>query len=412
MKSNIKINKQRLIDSIEEMAKIGKTPKGGVNRQALTDLDKISRDLFVNWCKKENLQITIDKMGNIFARRSGKNNKLPPIMSGSHLDTQPTGGKYDGALGVLSALEVIRSLNDINYITEAPLEIVMWTNEEGCRFPPSMTGSAVFSGQYSLNKALAIKDPEGNTLGKELTRIKYNGKTTCKPRKIGAFIETHIEQGPILEMEKKTIGVVSGAQAQRWYEVNIKGMEAHAGPTPMNRRKDALVGASKIVLLVNEIGNKFQPGGCATAGVLNIKSPSRNVIPGECFLTIDFRHPSDFKLKKMDEKLRIEIKNISKNYNLKINIKQILKLSAVSFDKKIRKTIKSVSTNLNFPHKEIISGAGHDAVNINKIAPTGMIFIPCVDGISHNEIEKALEKDIFSGAQVLLHSMIALAEDL
>ena len=410
MKSNIKINKKRLINSIEEMAKIGKTAKGGVNRQALTDLDKIGRDLFIKWCKKENLAISIDKMGNIFAKRDGKNNKLPSIMSGSHLDTQPTGGKYDGALGVLCALEVIRSLNDINYITESPLEIVVWTNEEGCRFPPSMTGSAVFSGQLSLKKALDVKDLDGNTFGKELNRINYNGKTNCKPRKIGAFLETHIEQGPILEMEKKVIGVVVGAQAQRWYEVNIIGMEAHAGPTPMNKRKDALVGASKIVLMVNSIGCRFQPGGCATAGVLNIKSPSRNVIPGECFLTIDFRHPSDTKLKEMDNELRNEIKNISKNYNLKISIKQIMKLPSISFDSKIRKVIKQVSTNLNFQHKEIISGAGHDAVNINKIAPSGMIFIPCVDGISHNEIEKALEKDIYAGAEVLLHSMIELAD--
>ncbi len=410
MKSNIKINKKRLINSIEEMAKIGKTAKGGVNRQALTDLDKIGRDLFIKWCKKENLAISIDKMGNIFAKRDGKNNKLPSIMSGSHLDTQPTGGKYDGALGVLCALEVIRSLNDINYITESPLEIVLWTNEEGCRFPPAMTGSAVFSGQLSLKKALDVKDLDGNTFGKELNRINYNGKTNCKPRKIGAFLETHIEQGPILEMEKKVIGVVVGAQAQRWYEVNIIGMEAHAGPTPMNKRKDALVGASKIVLMVNSIGCRFQPGGCATAGVLNIKSPSRNVIPGECFLTIDFRHPSDTKLKEMDNELRNEIKNISKNYNLKISIKQIMKLPSISFDSKIRKVIKQVSTNLNFQHKEIISGAGHDAVNINKIAPSGMIFIPCVDGISHNEIEKALEKDIYAGAEVLLHSMIELAD--
>ena len=211
-------------------------------------------------------------------------------------------------------------------------------------------------------------------------------------------------------MEKKVIGVVVGAQAQRWYEVNIIGMEAHAGPTPMNKRKDALVGASKIVLMVNSIGCRFQPGGCATAGVLNIKSPSRNVIPGECFLTIDFRHPSDTKLKEMDNELRNEIKNISKNYNLKISIKQIMKLPSISFDSKIRKVIKQVSTNLNFQHKEIISGAGHDAVNINKIAPSGMIFIPCVDGISHNEIEKALEKDIYAGAEVLLHSMIELAD--
>ena len=410
MKSNIKINSKRLLKSIGEMAKIGETAKGGVNRQALTDLDKKSRDLFVKWCKNEDLKITIDKMGNIFARKKGKNNSLPPIMSGSHLDTQPTGGKYDGALGVLSALEVIRSLNDLKYITEAPLEIVVWTNEEGCRFPPAMTGSAVFSGNYKLNNALSIKDLDGKTLGTELNRIKYNGKANCNPRPIGAFIETHIEQGPILEIKKKSIGVVSGSQAQKWYEVNVVGMEAHAGPTPMNKRKDALVGAAELVLLVNSIGNTFQPGGCATCGVLNIKSPSRNVIPGECFITIDFRHPNDRTLQNMDKELRLEIKRIAKHYNLKISIKQILELESKSFNKQIRSTIEEVASSLNLPHQEIISGAGHDAVNVNDIAPTGMIFIPCVDGISHNETEKALDQDISAGAQVLLHSMIKLAD--
>jgi len=410
MISNIKINEDRLWNSLNKMATIGATPKGGVNRQTLTDLDKKSRDLFIEWCKDENLTIKIDEIGNIFARRNGKNNKLAPIMSGSHLDTQPTGGKYDGALGVLSALEVIKVLNENKYTTEAPIEIVVWTNEEGCRFPPAMTGSAVFSGQHKLKDALNIKDPEGLKLGDELKRIKYNGKTKCAPKKIGGFIETHIEQGPILEIENKSIGIVTGAQAQKWYEIKIIGMEAHAGPTPMNIRKDALVGASKIILLVNSIGNKFQPGGCATCGVIEIKSPSRNVIPGECFLTIDFRHPYDKTLKKMDKILKKEIKNISNETNLEINIKQILELKSNVFDKKINKTIKNVTNKLGYSSREIVSGAGHDAVNINSIAPTSMIFIPCIDGISHNECENVLKEDVTKGAEVLLHSIIKLAD--
>jgi len=410
MISNIKINEDRLWKSLNKMATIGATPKGGVNRQTLTELDKKSRDLFIEWCKDENLTIKIDEIGNIFARRNGKNNKLAPIMSGSHLDTQPTGGKYDGALGVLSALEVIKVLNENKYTTEAPIEIVVWTNEEGCRFPPAMTGSAVFSGQHKLKDALNIKDPEGLKLGDELKRIKYNGKTKCAPKKIGGFIETHIEQGPILEIENKSIGIVTGAQAQKWYEIKIIGMEAHAGPTPMNIRKDALVGASKIILLVNSIGNKFQPGGCATCGVIEIKSPSRNVIPGECFLTIDFRHPYDKTLKKMDKILKKEIKNISNETNLEINIKQILELKSNVFDKKINKTIKNVTNKLGYSSREIVSGAGHDAVNINSIAPTSMIFIPCIDGISHNECENVLKEDVTKGAEVLLHSIIKLAD--
>lgn len=411
MLTNIKINEDRLWDSLNEMALIGATDKGGVNRQALTDLDKQSRDLFISWCKQENLSINIDQMGNIFARRDGKNNNLPPIMSGSHLDTQPTGGRYDGALGVLSALEVIRTLNEFNYITEAPIEIVMWTNEEGCRFPPAMTGSAVFSGLHNLNDALSIKDPSGITLGSELERINYNGSTKCAFRPISGFIEVHIEQGPILEIENKNIGIVTGAQAQKWYEINVIGMEAHAGPTPMSIRKDALVASAEIVLLVNSIGNSFQPGGCATCGVLEIANPSRNVIPGNCFLTIDFRHPNDKSLKEMDIELRKKIKLIEKDKKVKIEIKQILELKSNSFNKSIVNTIKDVSNNLNYTNKEIISGAGHDAVNINSIAPTAMIFIPCIDGISHNEIEDIYKEDAIRGTEVLLHSIIELANN-
>ena len=411
MISNININEDRLWQSLNKMATIGATPKGGVNRQTLTDLDKESRDLFIKWCKEENLDIKIDQIGNIFARRKGKNNKLPAIVSGSHLDTQPTGGKYDGALGVLSALEVVRVLNENNYVTEAPIEIIVWTNEEGCRFPPAMTGSAVFAGLHNLKDALKIKDPEGKTLGDELKRIKYNGTSKINPKKIGAFIETHIEQGPILEMEKKNIGIVTGAQAQKWYEINILGMEAHAGPTPMNKRKDALVGASKIVLAVNKIGNHFQPGGCATCGVIEIKSPSRNVIPGEVFLTIDFRHPENKILNKMAQMLKKEIKSISKLLNLKIKTNQILELKSNKFDKNINNTIKSVIKKLGYSSREIVSGAGHDAVNINSIAPTSMIFIPCIDGISHNESEDVLKSDVSKGAEVLLHSMIKLADN-
>ena len=302
-------------------------------------------------------------------------------------------------------------LNENNYVTEAPIEIIVWTNEEGCRFPPAMTGSAVFAGLHNLKDALKIKDPEGKTLGDELKRIKYNGNSKINPKKIGAFIETHIEQGPILEMEKKNIGIVTGAQAQKWYEINILGMEAHAGPTPMNKRKDALVGASKIVLAVNKIGNHFQPGGCATCGVIEIKSPSRNVTPGEVFLTIDFRHPENKILNKMAQMLKKEIKSISKLLNLKIKTNQILELKSNKFDKNINNTIKSVIKKLGYSSREIVSGAGHDAVNINSIAPTSMIFIPCIDGISHNESEDVLKSDVSKGAEVLLHSMIKLADN-
>jgi len=266
--SNLSIDGARLWDSLMEMARIGATPKGGVNRLTLTDLDRQSRDLFVAWCKAAGCTVRVDRMGSIFARRSGGDDALAPVMIGSHLDTQPTGGKFDGALGVLAALEVVRSLNDLGVRTRHPIEIAMWTNEEGSRFAPAMVASGVFAGQFTLEQAHACTDVDGKALGAELERIGYAGDMAVGARPVHAFLELHIEQGPILEEEGIDIGVVTHANGQRWYEITIDGVESHAGPTPMSRRKDALLGAARIVELVNAIGHAHEPSACATCGMI------------------------------------------------------------------------------------------------------------------------------------------------
>jgi beta-ureidopropionase / N-carbamoyl-L-amino-acid hydrolase len=407
---NLKVNSERLWDSLMRMAEIGATPKGGVCRLALTDLDKEGRDLFVQWCREAGCTIRIDRMGNIFARRAGRDDSLPPVMTGSHLDTQPTGGKFDGVYGVLAGLEVIRTLNDFNYQTQAPVEVVVWTNEEGSRFAPSMVSSGVFAGIFDLEYGLSRADPDGKTMGDELRRIGYAGGEEVGGRKIAALFEAHIEQGPILEAERKTIGVVTGAQGQRWYEITLTGMEAHAGPTPMHRRRDALVGASKAVVEVNRIGLENQPYACATVGMMMVRPNSRNTIPGQVFFTVDFRHPDDAVLARMDEQLRAAVARIAEAHGLDAQVEQIWYTPPVRFAEPCVEAVRQAASRLGYGHMDIISGAGHDACNVSRVAPTGMIFVPCENGISHNEIENATADDLGAGAQVLLLSMIDRAD--
>ena len=402
---NLKIDGSRLWDSLMEMAQIGATEKGGVNRLALTDLDRESRDLFTRWCQAAGCTVTFDAIGNMFARRPGRDSSLPPVMTGSHLDSQPTGGKFDGAYGVLAGLEVVRALNDADVQTDAPVEVVVWTNEEGSRFAPSMVGSGTYAGVFSLDESLAITDRDGTTLGNELRRIGYKGEG-CGKRPVTAYFEAHIEQGPILEDQKKTIGVVSGAQGQRWYEITLTGRESHAGPTPMAVRRDALVGAASIITGVNQIGHRFQPGACATVGVIESSPNSRNVIPGEVFLTIDFRHPDDQQLAAMNDDLRTLAKEAATSNTLKLNVNEIWSCPATVFDANCVGAVRKGAEIGGYAHMDIVSGAGHDAVYMAKVAPTGMIFVPCEDGISHNEIENATPEDIAAGCQVLLHAIL------
>ncbi|HWA42291.1 MAG TPA: Zn-dependent hydrolase [Hypericibacter adhaerens] len=409
MSTNIRINGDRLWQSLMRLAEIGATEKGGVCRLALTDLDREARDLFVSWCKDAGCTVTIDKMGNIFARRAGRDNSLPPIMTGSHLDTQPTGGKFDGAYGVLAGLEVIRTLNDHGAETQAPVEVVAWTNEEGSRFAPAMVASGVFGGAFDLEYALSRADTEGKTMGEELKRIGYFGDQEVGGRKVGAFFEAHIEQGPILEAEKKQVGVVQGVQGIRWYEIVVTGQEAHAGPTPMKRRKDALVGAARMVGHVNRIGLEHQPYACATVGMMQVSPNSRNTIPGKVFFTVDFRHPDEAILNKMDAALRKACEDEARAIGLSLDLKEIWYSPPVKFARECVSAVEGAAKSLGYAHMPIISGAGHDAVYLSRVAPTAMVFVPCEDGISHNEIENASKDDVAAGCDVLLRAMIERA---
>jgi N-carbamoyl-L-amino-acid hydrolase len=406
---NTNINGQRLWDSLMDMAKIGATGNGGVCRLALTDLDKEARDLFVSWCEDEGCTIKIDQMGNIFARRSGLDDNLPAVITGSHLDTQPTGGNFDGIYGVLSGLEVIRSLNEQNIQTLHPIEASVWTNEEGSRFPPAMVSSGVFAGAFDLEYGLSRADLDGLTMGQELKRIGYAGEEKVGGRKIKAFFEAHIEQGPILEDEDITIGVVTDAQGQRWYEVKLIGVESHAGPTPMNRRKDALVGAAKIIELVNNIGLDNSPNACSTVGLLNVYPNSRNCIPGEVFFTIDLRHPNNDVLSKMDEKLRTVTQTIADDLNLVMEFEQIWYSPAVHFNDSCIESVRNAAISSGYSHRDIVSGAGHDSNYISRVAPTSMIFVPCENGISHNEAENAKPEDLAAGCEILFQAMLKQA---
>lgn len=410
LSTDLRINGKRLWDSLMEMAKIGATPKGGVCRLALTDLDKQGRDLFVRWAKEAGCTISVDQMGNVFARRAGKDDTLTPVVTGSHADSQPTGGRFDGIYGVLGGLEVIRSLNDHGIETDRPIEVVIWTNEEGSRFAPAMVASGVFAGVFTLEYGLSRPDVDGKTMGEELARIGYAGDQAMgKP--IHAAFELHIEQGPILENEGKTIGVVSHAQGQRWYEVIFTGQESHAGPTPMPSRRDALLGAARVIDLVNRIGLEHAPYACATVGMIQNHPNSRNVIPGRVFFTIDIRHPEDAVLAEMDRKVREGVARIAMETKLEVTqMEQIFYYAPIAFDKACVDSVRDAAERFGYSHRDIVSGAGHDACYLSKVAPTAMVFVPCVGGISHNEIEDATPEWIEAGGNVLLHAMLGRAD--
>jgi N-carbamoyl-L-amino-acid hydrolase len=406
---NISIDGSRLWDSLMEMAKIGATEKGGNCRLALSDPDRDGRDLFVRWCREAGCGIRIDRMGNIFARRPGQRDNLPAVMTGSHLDTQPTGGKFDGVYGVLAGLEVIRALNDHGSETDAPVEVVVWTNEEGSRFAPSMIASGVFAGVYTLEQGLACRDMDGRMIGEELERIGYAGEERCGGTPLRAYFEAHIEQGPILEAENKTIGVVTGAQGLYWYDITVTGMDAHAGSTPMNRRRDAMVGAAQMVSAIDRIAHET-PDGVATIGMAQIRPNSRNVIAGQVWFTVDCRHPDIGTLKTMDASIRAACAGIADEMRLELEIDVAEYSPPTAFDPEQIAVVRKATENAGYSHMDIVSGGGHDACHINLIAPTAMIFVPCADGISHNETESATPEDLAAGCNVLLRTILTAAE--
>ncbi len=392
-----------------EMARIGATEKGGSCRLALTDLDREGRDLFVRWCEAAGCTVSVDAMGNIFARRPGRDDDLAPVMTGSHLDTQPTGGRFDGVYGVLAGLEVIRTLNDHGIETEAPVEVVVWTNEEGARFAPAMIGSGVFAGVFELDTAYGLSDGEGRTLGAELERIGYKGEAACGGRPVGAYFEAHIEQGPILEAEGQAVGVVTGAQAQRWFDVSVRGRESHAGTTPMDRRRDALGGAAKLITEVERIATARPPHAVSTVGHMQVAPNSRNTIPGSVFFTVDLRHPEDEALLAMAGELRAACARVGAEGGLEIAAEEMTYMPPVVFDPECVAAVRRGAGALGYGHRDIVSGAGHDACYINRVAPTAMIFVPCKDGISHNEVESAEPDDLAAGCNVLLHAVLERA---
>ena len=407
--TTLRINGARLWESLMTLARIGATPKGGVCRLALTDLDRQGRDLFVQWAKEAGCSVRVDEVGNIFARRPGTDDSLPPVITGSHIDTQPTGGKFDGNYGVLAGLEVLRSLNDQNIRTHAPLEVAVWTNEEGSRFVPVMMGSGVFVGAFPLEHVLAQADTDGHTVGGELQKIGYAGATPCAHFPIKAYFEAHIEQGPILEASETTIGVVTGALGQRWYDVVLTGMEAHAGPTPMALRKDALLAAAGLIQGINQIALDHAPHARSTVGSLSVYPNSRNVIPGTVRFSVDLRAASDDVLDSMDAALAALLDQVQASGKVDTELKQVVYFAPQPFDAVQVDAVRRAAAQQDLSHMDIVSGAGHDAVYLARVTPTAMIFIPCKDGISHNEIEDALPEHIEAGANVLLHAMLEQA---
>ena len=404
------INTQRLWQSLMDLAQIGATPKGGVCRLALTDLDRQARDLFIQWCEAAGCTVSVDAIGNIFARRPGRDPERAPVMTGSHIDTQPTGGKFDGCFGVMAGLEVIRTLNDLGLETEAPVEVVVWTNEEGSRFPPCMMGSGVFAGKLDLAETLAKKDEQGLIVGQELQRIGYAGSRAVLGHPVGAYFEAHIEQGPILEDQQKTIGVVMGCLGQKWFDLTLTGVEAHAGPTPMHLRKDALVGAAQVISAVNRIALQSQPYACGTVGCLNLHPGSRNVIPGEVKMTIDFRHLHADELQAMVDDLQQAIESACQQHGLSYTLTPTADFPPLDFASQCVDAVRQGATQLGLSHMDIVSGAGHDAIFIAELGPAGMIFVPCEGGISHNEIENATPEDLGAGCAVLFRAMVGMAQ--
>jgi N-carbamoyl-L-amino-acid hydrolase len=404
--ANIAVNAARLWDTIMETARIGGTAKGGVKRLTLTDLDRQVRDWFKAKCEAAGCTVDIDDVGNMFARRPGRDNSLPPIAMGSHLDTQPTGGKFDGIIGVLAGLEVLRTLNDLQVETNAPIEVINWTNEEGSRFAPAMLCSGVFAGAFNRDYADTRKDRDGVSFGDALDAIGYRGAEPAGARKIGAHFELHIEQGPILEAEGKTIGIVTGVQGMRWFEVAVTGGESHAGSTPMPLRKDAMVAASRMIVAVSDVALRHAPLAVGTVGLVECRPNSRNVVPGEVFFSIDLRHPSDAVVAQMEDDVRAEIAAITAGGAVSAVVERVWDSPAVHFDEGCIDAVARAAEAQGYPARKIVSGPGHDSAYIARVAPTSMIFVPCEGGLSHNEAEKTEPEQVTAGANVLLRAVL------
>lgn len=408
--TNMTVDGQRLWDSLMEMAKIGPGIAGGNNRQTLTDADAEGRALFRSWCEAAGMSMGLDRMGNMFMRHEGAEPDLDPVYIGSHLDTQPTGGKYDGVLGVLAGLEVVRTIRDLGIRTRRPIVVVNWTNEEGARFAPAMLASGVFAGVHDEDYANSRVDAEGKRFGDELDRIGWRGDEAPGARKIHAMFEYHIEQGPILEAEGREIGVVTHGQGLWWLQVTLTGKDAHTGSTPMGMRVNAGLGMARIIEAVHRIAMDHQPNAVGAVGQANVWPNSRNVIPGKAVFTIDFRSPDLGKLTSMRSRLEVEASEIAAELGLGIEIEPVGHFDPVTFDPGLVATVRRAAEGLGLTHTDIVSGAGHDACWINRVAPTVMIMCPCVGGLSHNEAEEITPAWAKAGCDVLLHAVLEAAE--
>ena len=407
---NLKVNGSRLWDSLMEMAKIGPGIAGGNNRQTVTDEDSEGRHLFQDWCTAAGCTMGVDTMGNMFARRDGTDPNALPVYVGSHLDTQPTGGKYDGVLGVLSGLEIIRTMNDLDIETKHPIVVTNWTNEEGTRFAPAMLASGVFAGMHTQNWAYEREDAEGKKFGDELARIGWKGDEPVGERKMHAFFELHIEQGPILEAEGKQIGVVTHGQGLSWTQVTITGKESHTGSTPMPMRKNAGLAMARVLDKVEEIALSHAPHAVGAAGHIEVYPNSRNVIPGKAVFTVDFRCPDLSVIQDMEARLKAEAQVIVDAMGMTIAFEKVGGFDPVTFDETCVSAIRNAAERLGYSHMNLISGAGHDACWINRMFPTAMVMCPCVDGLSHNEAEEISQEWATAGTDVLFHAVVETAE--
>lgn len=409
MNADLPVDKDRLFRSLMDMAQIGALPNGGCCRTALSADDKRGRDLFVGWCTDAGCDVSFDQVGNIYARRGGRDNSRPAVATGSHLDTQPHGGNFDGVYGVLAGLEVVRSLNSAGITTELPIDVIVWTNEEGVRFSPPLAGSAVFGGICDLETVHNSTTLDGATVRQDLESIGYFGEQRPGQRRLDCFVEAHIEQGPILEAEKKVIGVVTQVQGIRWMRVTVSGQDAHAGTTPMNKRKDALLGAAKMISCLNELAVARDESARLTVGRLDVEPNSEATIPGKVTFNCDLRHPDGNALAQLDEQIEQAIGDIANTCDLQVVIERPINIPPVQFATELVETIRDTADRLGYPNRDMVSGAGHDAMNIARVVPAAMIFVPCKDGISHNEAESATPEDLAAGAHTLLHTLLARA---
>jgi N-carbamoyl-L-amino-acid hydrolase len=407
---DLRIDAARLWNSIEEMAGIGAGIAGGCNRQALTDDDRRGRERFIEWARAAGCTVTVDQVGNIFARRRGRDDAAAPVLAGSHLDTQATGGRFDGVYGVLSALEVVRTLEASGTRTRRPVEVVVWTNEEGCRFVPAMLGSGVVAGAYTVDYAYERRDADGKRFGDELERIGFRGTAPAAPRPCAAVFEAHIEQGPVLESEGCTIGVVEGIQGAYWFDVVLTGQSCHAGPTPMDMRRDPWSAALPIIAGAFAIAQRAAPWGRCTVGDMQAQPGARNTVPGRLAFPVDLRHPDRAVLDAMVAELRALVQAEGVRHRIDTTVEQVWHMPATRFDAQLVDLVESTAGGLGYTHRRLVSGAGHDSLHTARFAPTAMIFVPCKGGLSHNEAEDASPADLAAGANVLLHSILRTAQ--